>query len=42
MLSWEEVQEIFRLSDLYAKKYGVFVYNQFDFGLQPKHAAEAP
>jgi MoaA/NifB/PqqE/SkfB family radical SAM enzyme len=41
MLSWEEVQEIFRLSDLYAKKYGVFVYNQFDFGLQPKHAAEA-
>ena len=41
MLSWEEVQEIFHLSDLYARKYGVFVYNQFDFGLQPKHASEA-
>ena len=41
MLSWEEVQEIFRQVDEYSKKYDVFVYNQFDFGLAPKHAVEA-
>ena len=41
MLSWPEVQEIFRRCDEYSKKYGVFVSNQFDFGLAPKHAAEA-
>jgi MoaA/NifB/PqqE/SkfB family radical SAM enzyme len=42
ILRWEEVQEIFRLSDLYAKKYGVFVSNNFDFGLLPKIAVKAP
>ena len=41
MMSWEELQEIFRLCEVYSKTYGVFVYNQFDFGLETQSRPEA-
>jgi len=41
MLKWEELQDIFRLCEVYSKTYGVFVYNQFDFGLETQARPEA-